>query len=309
VFLGYYSLVPFFLLQPRPPLFSLPARRRRSAGHVQHPRHPRTAQGRATCRLSPVPPFPRAALASPRRATPPVVCPSRSSPPLAVAATRSAPPPAPHRSHASLPGRPLPYPSPLPSSARATPTPSLPELRRGRHARRRSLTLPLTRCVLFSNLKHVLSPQCILSFAPATIISPTFLSPNPAPHRTSAAPPGHRHQPPTPPPVPDPVLLEHHRDSLQLINPPNSIFSNPSVVPHSAGELPAPSPLGLLSTRRHRAVPPLPKAPTAPHQSVEAPRLLSRHPPASQLAERRAAIAAGKNPSRPTVDRHLLTRL
>jgi hypothetical protein len=244
-----------------------------------------------------------------RRSSLPVVGPSHSSLLLTVAATRSAPPPAPCRSHASLPGRPLPYPSPLPSSARATPTPSLPELHRGRHACRRSLTLPLARCVLFSNLKHVLSPHCILSFAPATTISPTFLSPDPAPHRTSAAPPGHRRQPPTPPLDPDPVLLEHHRDSLQLIDPPNSIFSHSSVVPHSTGELPVPPPLGLLSTRRHRAVPPPPKAPTALHQSVEAPRLLPHHPPASQLAERHAAIAAGKNPSRPTVDRHLLTRL
>jgi hypothetical protein len=92
--------------------------------------------------------------------------------------------------------------------------PPLPELRRGRHARCRSLTLPLAHCVLFSNLKHVLSPHCILSSIPATTISPTFLSLDPAPHRTSATPPGHRRQPPTPPPDPDPVLLEDHRDSL-----------------------------------------------------------------------------------------------
>jgi hypothetical protein len=96
---------------------------------------PRAAQSQATCRLSPVPPPPP----EPRWLFPgvprcPAVCPSRSSPPLAVAATRSAPPPAPCRSHVSLLGRLPPYLSPLPSSARATPTPPLPELRRGRHA-------------------------------------------------------------------------------------------------------------------------------------------------------------------------------
>ncbi|PVH32150.1 hypothetical protein PAHAL_9G330600 [Panicum hallii] len=64
----------------------------------------------------------------------PAVCPSRSSPPLAIAVTRSAQPPAPYRSHALLPGRLPPYLLLLPSSAHATPTPPLPELRRGRHA-------------------------------------------------------------------------------------------------------------------------------------------------------------------------------
>jgi hypothetical protein len=65
------------------------------------------------------------------------------------------------------------------------------------------------------------------------------------PHRTSAAPPSHRRQPPTPPPDSDPVLLEHHRDSPQLIDLPNFIFLHPIVVPRSADELLAPLPFGF----------------------------------------------------------------
>jgi hypothetical protein len=50
-------------------------------------------------------------------------------------------------------------------------------------------------------------------------------------------------------------------------------------------------------------------APAAPHQPVEAPRLLSHRPPTPQPTERRAAIAAGKNPTRPAVDHPLLPHL
>jgi hypothetical protein len=45
-----------------------------------------------------------------------------------------------------------------------------------------------------------------------------FSVPTTAPHRTSAAPSGRRRQPPTPLPIPDPVLLEHRHDPLVLPN-------------------------------------------------------------------------------------------
>jgi hypothetical protein len=102
--------------------------------------------------------------------------------------------------------------SPLPSSARATLTSSLSELRRGLHACRRPQTLPLAHCALFSNLKHVLSSICILSSTPATTSSLPFLFPDPAPHRTSAATTAHRRQPSSLPSSPNPVLLEHRND-------------------------------------------------------------------------------------------------
>jgi hypothetical protein len=52
------------------------------------------------------------------------------------------------------------------------------------------------------------------------------------------------------------VLLEHHRDSLQLIDPPNFVFLHLSAIPHSAGELPFRRPFGLTVDSPHRRSPP-----------------------------------------------------
>jgi hypothetical protein len=41
------------------------------------------------------------------------------------------------------------------------------------------------------------------------------------------------------------VFEKHHRDPLQLTDPPNFISLHPSSIFHSAGELKAPPPLGL----------------------------------------------------------------
>jgi hypothetical protein len=63
------------------------------------------------------------------------------------------------------------------------------------------------------------------------------------------------------------------------------------------------------SPRRCRASSPQPRAPAAPHQPIEAPRLLPCCPPAPQPAEHRATITIGENPNRPAVDHPLLPRL
>jgi hypothetical protein len=158
------------------------------------------------------------------------------------------------------------------------PPPPLPELRRGRHARRRSLTLPLARCVLFSDLRHIWSPTAssLLLLQPQFHRHFSFIELTP--HRTSAAPRGHRRQPPTPPPNPDPVQPELHRDPLVLLSPSNFVFPHPSAIPRSAGELQAPPPLGLPSNRRYKASPPRSRSPEAPHKPAETLRLLPRHP-------------------------------
>jgi hypothetical protein len=84
-----------------------------------------------------------------------VVCPSRLSPLLAVAAT-PAPPSTACSSHVPLSGRPPPQLSPLSSSLRATLPPPLPELRRGRHARRRLPALAPARPHLSPDSEHYL---------------------------------------------------------------------------------------------------------------------------------------------------------
>jgi hypothetical protein len=87
--------------------FSAPRRRRSCRPCAAH-RRPRAAQSRATCRLSPVPPFPRLALASPRRAT----LPGRLLEPLFAAARRHCNPigatSCSLQTHASFPALPLP---------------------------------------------------------------------------------------------------------------------------------------------------------------------------------------------------------
>jgi hypothetical protein len=98
------------------------------------------------------------------------------------------------------------------------------------------------------------------------------------------------------------VLLEHHYDSLQLIDTPNSIFLHPSDVPRSAGELQSRRPFGLAVDPLVQGLFTPTKGTSSTTPTVEAPRLLPRHPPASQPAERRVANATGENSSRPTVD-------
>jgi hypothetical protein len=135
---------------------------------------------------------------------------------------------------------------------------------------------------------------------PSTSSPQHFLFPSAAPRRTSAATPGRHRQPPTPPPSHDPVLLEHHRNSLQLTDPPNFPFSHPSFASCSAGELNLRRRSASPSTRRDTA--PQPRVPAALHHPAEAIQLLLHYPPTPQPVERRAAIAARENPSRPTVD-------
>jgi hypothetical protein len=69
------------------------------------------------------------------------------------------------------------------------------------------------------------------------LFHPISTAPSTIAHRTSAVPLDHRRPAPTLPLDPNTTLLEHHRDSLQLIDPPNSIFLHQSVVSHSTGEL------------------------------------------------------------------------
>jgi hypothetical protein len=98
------------------------------------------------------------------------------------------------------------------------------------------------------------------------------------PRRTSAAASGRRRQPPTPPPTHGPVLLEHHRDSLQLTDPSNFTFSHPSIVPHSTGELKLRRRSALPLTRCYTTPQLQPRAPAAPHHPVEASQELLHHP-------------------------------
>jgi hypothetical protein len=80
---------------------------------------------------------------------------------------------------------------------------------------------------------------------PSTSSPQHFPFPSVAPCRTSAATPGRRRQPPTPPPSPNPVLLEHRRDPLVLPSPSNFTLPHPNIISRSAGELKAPLPPGL----------------------------------------------------------------
>jgi hypothetical protein len=132
-----------------------------------------------------------------------------------------------------------------------------------------------------------------------------FLLPSIAPPRTFAAILGLRRQPPTQPLSRDPVLLEHRCDSLQLIDQSNFIFPHPSIIPRSTGELKFRRRSASPSTRRYRAPQPQSRAPAALHQSPEAIQLLLHRLPTPQPAGRHAAITAGENPSRHTVDNPL----
>jgi hypothetical protein len=136
-----------------------------------------------------------------------------------------------------------------------------------------------------------------------------FLFPTTTPRRSTAAASARRHQPPMPPPTPSPVLLKHHRDSLQLTNPSNFAFSHMSVVSRSAGELKLRRRSASPSTRRYTAPQPQPRAPAALHHPAEAFQLLLHRPPTPQPPEHRATIAAGGNPSHLHVDNPLLPHL
>jgi hypothetical protein len=84
-------------------------------------------------------------------------------------------------------------------------------------------------------------PSCLH----ATTFPRPFPLPSTTPRRTSAIASGRRHQPPTPPPSPNPVLLEHRHNPLVLPSPTNFILPRPNIISHSAGELKAPPLLGL----------------------------------------------------------------
>jgi hypothetical protein len=120
-----------------------------------------------------------------------------------------------------------------------------------------------------------------------------FLFPTTTPRRSTAAASARYRPPPPPPPSHDPVLLEHHCNSLQLTDPPNFPFPHPSVVPRSAGELELHHRSASPSTRRHTAPQPQPRVLAALQHPAEAIQLILHCPPTPQPAERRAAIAAG----------------
>jgi hypothetical protein len=199
---------------------------------------PRAALSRSTCRRSPVPPLPQAALASPRLATLPGYLPE----PLFATARRRCNP-----TNATSCSLQIPRVALWPAAALVLPD----AVFRARHAIPAATQAPprpphmpstpntasLTHCALSSNLKHVLSSKCIPSSASAPTISLPFLFPDPVPYRTSAAATARRRQPPPLPPSPDPVLLEHHRDPLVLPSPSNFILPRPNIIFHSAGKL------------------------------------------------------------------------
>jgi hypothetical protein len=234
-FFGFYNIVPLRLPLSLPPLFFLCRTPPPLPGHVRRPAAPALLwpEPRAAPPLAAA--FPDPALATP--------CPChvvRGLPELILAAAR-------RRSDSSATScfrrptcrsparrrRNLPQ---LPSSASATPP--LQTCHPPRSPRTPSIPNTAShRCVLSSDLRHVWMPYCIFSSAPATQSHRHLSFTELTPHRTSAVAPDHRRQLPTPPPNPNPTLLEHHRDSLQLIDPPNSIFLHRSVVSHSAGEL------------------------------------------------------------------------
>jgi hypothetical protein len=99
--------------------------------------------------------LPRAALSSPRRATPPGRLPE---PPLAAARRcyKPVPPPASRQPHASLLGRLPPYSSPLPSSTHDTLSVPLPELRRAATRAAGMPALALARPRLIPDPDHLL---------------------------------------------------------------------------------------------------------------------------------------------------------
>jgi hypothetical protein len=240
-----------------------PLQSRSEASHASSP---------ASLPPSPTPHWPPLFL--PRR---PALRPSRSSPLLAVAATQR---------HLLLPGDPT-HRS-LADRCLTPPRCLLPRTTRCPCCYPSFAVLPCAAGVPApaSTRPHlVLDPEHILELLVHSFLhcTHTFCSFSPAPttslHPTSAASPGHRRQPPTPPPGSNPVLPEHHRDPLVLLSLSNFGFSHRSTTLHSAGELQAPPSLGLPSTRRYRASPPRPRAPTTPsHLPKSIPPLL-HHPP------------------------------
>jgi hypothetical protein len=107
----------------------------------------------------------------------------------------------------------------------------------------------------------------------------------------------------------NPVLPEHHRDPLVLLSPSNFGFSHRSTTLHSASELRASSSLGLPSTRRCKASPPRPRAPTAPRHLPEAIPHLLHHPPSPQPVEHRPPSPPVRARSSPHRRQLLLPRL
>jgi hypothetical protein len=85
-------------------------------------------------------------------------------------------------------------------------------------------------------------------------------------------------------------------------DPPNFPFLHPSIVPRSAGELELRHRSASPLTRRHTAPQPQPRVLAALHHPAEVIRLLLHYLPTPQPAKRRAAIAAGENPSHLTID-------
>jgi hypothetical protein len=268
---------------------SLPRAAAALASHVRHPRRLSAVLNRATCpslnccRL----PRPRAGFFPPCHAAcrlpePPCTAAPRRCDPISTTSCSLQIPRA-----ALRPAAAVVFPQ-LPSSACATPTPPLPELRRAatRTASVPAPALAQTHLLLDSErILELLTHLLLRSHTPISLVPSAPITP---PRPTSAAPPGHHRQPPTPPPNSDPVLLEHHRDSLQLIDPPNFVFLHPSVVPRSAGELQfaarSASPLTALTAAPHHQS----RAQTASSSFASAPQPIQTRPHAPEQPDRSA---------------------
>jgi hypothetical protein len=182
-----------FVYLPPSSSVSLPRTAAALAGHVRHLRRPSAALHRATC-----PSLPRRRIPRPRAGRPyplhvtPIACPSRASPPLTVDATRSAPPPAPCSPTCRSPaGRRRSF-SPAAVLRARHANPAATELRR---AATRAAGVPAPGPAQ-SHL--LLDSERILEFLTQPLlrlhahISLVLSYSDHHPHRTSAAPPGHR---------------------------------------------------------------------------------------------------------------------
>jgi hypothetical protein len=151
--------------------------------------------------------------------------------------------------------------------------------RPSRHACRRHRQLLLAHATPLPALRHAQQWHHDLCYSLKHFFPRHFSFPTTAPHRTSAAPSGRRRQPPTPLPIPNPALLEHRRDFLQLIDQSNFTFLHPSIIPRSASDLKLRHPLSL-------AVDPTLQSPSTPTKSTN-----------STTSSRRSFLATPSPPS------------
>jgi hypothetical protein len=141
-------------------------------------------------------------------------------------------------------------PNPVPARAPSTSLSFCPMLPRSPHTPpRRQLRLAPDHILFwtpsaFSSSSSTRSGSCKFLFHPISTPPSTIA------HRTSAVPLDHRRPTPTFPLNPNPVQPYLRLDLLVLLSLFNFVFFHPSTLSHSAGELPAPPPLGLPSTHR-----------------------------------------------------------